>query len=91
MSARRLLVSGLVQGVGYRDWARREAARLGLSGWVRNLRDGRVEALASGEAAQVDGFVERCRRGPPLARVDNVAVEEADEQFPPGFEVRPTH
>lgn len=90
MIARRLLISGLVQGVSYRVWAQREAERLGLSGWVRNLRDGRVEALACGEADRIETFVERCRGGPSAARVDHVAVEEAAVEPLDRFEIRRT-
>jgi acylphosphatase len=70
-----LLVSGLVQGVAFRAYTVEEARRLGLSGWVRNLPDGRVEAEAEGERAALEGLVRFCRRGPPAARVDGVEVE----------------
>lgn len=70
-----LLVSGRVQGVFYRQSTVDEARRLGLSGWVRNLPDGRVEVLAEGERDGLEGLVRFCRRGPPAARVDDVAVE----------------
>ena len=75
--ARRLVIRGRVQGVGYRH-ATVEAARgIGVAGWVRNLPDGTVEALAQGTSADVERFVAWCRRGPPLARVDGVEVGEA--------------
>ena len=67
-----LLVSGTVQGVFYRQSAAREARRLGLDGWVRNLPDGRVEAEAEGERDRVEAFVAWCREGPPSARVEAV-------------------
>ncbi len=70
-----LLVSGLVQGVAFRQYTVDEARRLGVAGWVRNLPDGRVEAEAEGDRAALEGLVRFCRRGPPAARVD--AVEEA--------------
>jgi acylphosphatase len=67
-----LVISGLVQGVFYRQSAVDEARSLGLDGWVRNLPDGSVEAEAEGERAAVEAFVAWCRRGPPSARVDRV-------------------
>jgi acylphosphatase len=66
----RLVISGHVQGVAFRAYAAEEAARLGIAGWVRNLADGRVEALAEGERPRVEAFVAWCGRGPPFARVD---------------------
>jgi len=68
-------ISGRVQGVGFRAWTVEEARRRDLSGWVRNLPNGDVEALFSGPAATVDAMVELCRRGPQSARVDRVSVE----------------
>ena len=90
MGAVRLLISGQVQGVGYRDWARREAVALGLTGWVRNLRDGRVEAVASGEEHAVGRFVERAKQGPWSARVDGVEVSACELPAGTEFAVRPT-
>jgi len=72
-----LLISGKVQGVFFRESARQEAERLGVTGWVRNLADGRVEALVEGGKDAVDAFVQWCHRGPPRARVDGVAVKDA--------------
>ena len=63
--ARRVVVTGRVQGVGFRDAAAQAAFALGVHGWVRNRRDGTVEALAQGDADAVDRFVEWCRKGPP--------------------------
>ncbi len=74
-----LFISGLVQGVGYRAAAMQTARRLGLSGWVRNLPDGRVEAVAEGEREAVDAFVAWCRHGPPAARVEAVETAETVE------------
>ncbi|MFN3586342.1 MAG: acylphosphatase [Moraxellaceae bacterium] len=65
-----LLVTGRVQGVSYRVSAAREAQRLGLAGWVRNLPDGRVELLAQGDAELLRQLRDWCRQGPSLARVD---------------------
>lgn len=70
----RILVRGLVQGVFYRQSTVHEAGRLGLSGGVRNLADGSVEAVAEGDRAAVERLVAWCRRGPPSARVDSVDV-----------------
>jgi len=86
----RIVVTGRVQGVGFRDWVRDRARELGLAGWVRNRRDGSVELLAAGEPAAVDDLLGRCGRGPFAARVDDVAVSASDEEAPPGFERRPT-
>jgi acylphosphatase len=68
----RLVIAGRVQGVAFRAHAADEAARLGVSGWVANLADGRVEAVAEGERPAVEAFVAWCRRGPRLAQVDRV-------------------
>jgi len=73
----RVIVSGRVQGVGFRAWVEREAAARGLSGWVRNRRDGSVEALFSGETAAVGAMAEACRSGPRMAMVEDVTVVEA--------------
>ena len=88
MKARHLLIAGRVQGVGYRDWMQREAGRLGLSGWVRNRPDGRVEAVIGGPEPAVEALLSLARRGPRLARVD--AVEETfwEEEVEPGFQRR---
>jgi len=64
-----------VQGVAYRAFARQAAGRMGLSGWVRNLEDGRVEVDVEGERRAVDAFVELLKAGPPMARVDGLQVE----------------
>jgi acylphosphatase len=79
----RLFISGIVQGVGYRWHCRRHAQSLGLQGWVRNLDDGRVEALLQGTREQVEGMIQWCYRGPSEARVTDIAVsyEEANGDF----------
>lgn len=73
-----LSVSGRVQGVCFRMSAVDEAERLGLTGWVRNTRDGGVEIAAEGPEDALSAFVDWCRTGPPLARVDGVRVEWTD-------------
>jgi acylphosphatase len=86
----RLLISGRVQGVGYRASAQDEAEALGLRGWVRNLHSGQVELAAEGPPEAVEALVRWCRRGPPGGRVTEVELsEEAPAGEPPGFRVRP--
>jgi acylphosphatase len=80
MVIQRIYIAGRVQGVGYRDWVVRTAQRLGITGWVRNVRDGRVELVASGEEAALGELTEACRKGPPLARVDHVEAFPADDE-----------
>lgn len=74
MKRARVIVSGRVQGVFFRASAREEAERRSLGGWVRNLRDGRVEAVFEGEDKAVDEMVDWCRTGPPSAVVTDVEV-----------------
>jgi acylphosphatase len=74
---RHVVVRGRVQGVGYRAWAEYTAHDRGLEGWVRNRRDGSVEAVFAGSPEAVAGMIEACRRGPPAARVDAVDEREA--------------
>ncbi len=83
MSARRAVVQGRVQGVGFRFFAERAARELGVRGWVRNLPDGSVEAVAEGDDEALATFIERLQRGPLSSRVDRVDVAEAPAQ---GFE-----
>lgn len=90
MVARRVTIRGRVQGVGYRDWMQRAAERLGVRGWVRNRRDGSVEALVAGEAAAVRALLAACRRGPALARVDEVAEAAGEAPEEAGFLRLPT-
>jgi acylphosphatase len=77
--ARRFYISGRVQGVGYRYFAQRVAAKLGLSGYVKNLDDGRVEAYAVGATDQLQAFQTQLRRGPSYALVE--AVDELDTEI----------
>ncbi len=73
-----VFISGMVQGVGYRWNTQRQANKLGLTGWVRNLRDGRVEAVFEGEESTVRDMVQWCHTGAPSARVDDVDVDYED-------------
>lgn len=84
------LVSGRVQGVGFRASTKRRATELGLNGWVRNLDDGRVEFVAQGAEQAVDALVEWAHRGPSSASVDRVEVEQqpASDANEPGFTTR---
>jgi acylphosphatase len=85
MSAKRLIVGGRVQGVGYRDWLVERARAFGLDGWVRNRPDGRVEALISGDTASVEELARLCRRGPRHAHVSSIDEELAEPPEEPGF------
>jgi len=76
MTRRHVWVSGRVQGVWFRDACAREATALGVRGWVRNLADGRVEAVFEGDEPAVAALVEWCRTGPPRARVAGVEVQD---------------
>ena len=86
----RLAITGRVQGVGYRIWAERTAAALGLRGWVRNRRDGSVELLATGEDEPIARLIEACRQGPLAAVVTDVATSDAEDDGSTGFCARPT-
>lgn len=89
-SALRLIISGRVQGVGYRYWTVGEARRLGLEGWVRNLADGRVEILALGPQDRLDSLENACHAGPPAARVSAVLSSPAGDDSSKGFSERPS-
>jgi acylphosphatase len=85
METVRLSVAGRVQGVGYRLWATRTAARLGLRGWVRNRSDGSVEVLVTGDPQNVAAMVEAARRGPPAAQVADLTVTPDVDDGSVGF------
>jgi len=87
--AKHLVISGRVHGVGFRYSMAEEAERLDATGWVRNRRDGTVEAVVDGAAGAVDALVAWARRGPPSARVTGVQVTEVAETFE-RFETRAT-
>ena len=87
--SRRFLISGRVQGVGFRWFAQAAAARENIYGWVHNLPDGRVEATAEGEAEAIDRFEQALRHGPPGAHVEQLEIEHtAPEGRTSGFTVR---
>jgi acylphosphatase len=74
---KRLIIRGTVQKIGYRVWVEREALTLGLRGWVRNRSDGSVEVMLAGPPPAVAAMIERCWKGPPLAKVDAIDIEAA--------------
>ena len=86
----RVRIAGRVQGVGYRYWTEDAAIELGLTGWVRNRRDGSVEALFSGPAEMVNEMLGRCHEGPRAAVVDAVEILEEGGAAPSGFVMLPT-
>jgi acylphosphatase len=86
----RVRITGRVQGVSYRYWTERNAAALGLDGWVRNRRDGAVEALFSGAGEAVFEMLNRCWQWPPAALVEAVSIEEEGGSPPHGFAVLST-
>ena len=85
----RVVVRGRVQGVGFRWFVREAATRHGVTGWVRNLRDGSVEAELHGTDADVQTVIDAMAQGPAGARVDDVAATQAAEASAAGFEIRP--
>jgi len=87
-----LSITGRVQGVWYRGWTVKTASALGLQGWVRNRRDGTVEAVFSGPTAAVEEMIQACRKGPPAARVDEIDVSPSvDVLAQSGFRQVETH
>ncbi len=88
--ARRIMVQGRVQGVGYRYWAISLARQWAIRGWVRNRRDGTVEILCIGPVTAVETFTEQCSEGPASARVIDVAIFPASDDGSLGFDSRPT-
>lgn len=90
MRAVRAIVSGRVQGVWFRAWTVEQARARGLDGWVRNRRDGTVEAVFSGPGDRVEDMIAACRNGPPMARVETVSCEDCPAPEAAGFDTRPT-
>jgi len=89
MITRHLHITGRVQGVGFRFYTQRKAQELGVAGWVRNCRDGSVEAIVQGEPGAVDTMIAWARRGPPSAQVTGVRVSEGNGEFR-NFEIQAT-
>lgn len=89
MITRHLRIFGRVQGVSFRHYTREEARRLGVSGWVRNRRDGSVETMIHGQAGSVEALIEWAKHGPPGARVTDVQVADGDGSADT-FEIRST-
>lgn len=85
-----VIISGRVQGVGYRAWTASKARKMGLDGWVRNLRDGTVEAIFHGAEEQVDAILEACNKGPLAAKVTDIWQMEVTDPVKPGFITRDT-
>ena len=84
------VITGRVQGVGYRAWAANRATQMGLRGWVRNRRDGSVEAVFKGEEQAVVRMLDDCWRGPRSAVVKDVVATSVPDESWPDFSVRPT-
>jgi acylphosphatase len=89
MNCKRLVISGRVQGVGFRQWMVAKATELGVSGWVRNRLDGSVEALVAGDVAAVEELLRLCRRGPRMAEVVSIEEDLADPPEHFGFRQYP--
>jgi acylphosphatase len=90
-TGRHVFVSGRVQGVAFRWYARERAEELGIGGWIRNLADGRVEAWVEADDERVDAMLAWLRSGPPSARVTGLDVREREPRGLEEFEVRPSH
>lgn len=86
----RVSVTGRVQGVWYRGWTVATASDMGLRGWVRNRRDGSVEAVFGGDHDAVQDMLSAMQEGPPAARVDGVRTKPDESLLPNGFEQRPS-
>lgn len=88
MEQAHVFISGFVQGVGFRAFIKRQAQRLGLTGFVKNLKDGRVESVLQGEKENIDEMIQLCNHGPMLSEVEEVVVEweEAREESD-GFKI----
>lgn len=90
LAARRVRIEGRVQGVWFRAWTAEQARLRGLKGWIRNRRDGSVEALFAGPEAVVEDMLRACREGPPAAAVSAVTAAPAEAPDGDGFLLLPT-
>jgi acylphosphatase len=90
MTARRIFIEGKVQGVFFREWTVQRAREIGVAGWVRNLRDGRVEVYATGDAAALDRLLAELKQGSPASQVDHVEAHDAAIEPVEGFTRRQT-
>lgn len=90
MSARRIFIAGHVQGVFFRAWTVSRAREIGVTGWVRNRKDGRVEVHAQGKPRALDRLIEKLREGSPASRVESVRFEDAEREACEGFVQRET-
>jgi acylphosphatase len=88
VTARRAVVRGMVQGVGFRFFAQRSARSLGVCGWVRNRSDGTVECVAEGDDAAIAEYLARLEKGPAGSRVEGLEIEPVEPEGTTGFEVR---
>ncbi|MFX0546267.1 acylphosphatase [Roseovarius sp. S1116L3] len=87
MTAKHVLITGRVQGVSFRAWTREQAKELGISGWIRNLPDGSVEAVVSGSSEAVETLIAALHDGPPAAKVKDVRATEAEVHAEPEFRI----
>lgn len=90
VTAIHLLIHGRVQGVGYRAWTAATARMLGLNGWVRNRREGTVEAVIAGDEATVQHMLKACYEGSPIAKVTKIEVSAWEGPVPSDFTTQPT-
>lgn len=88
MKTYRFLISGQVQGVWFRKYTKDRADKMGISGYVKNLSDGRVEAAATLKEEQFAKFLDAIKQGPPFANVEDIKIEEINEVYQDGFEIR---
>ncbi len=86
--ARKIRITGAVQGVGFRAWTQDLAAETGVTGWVRNRPDGTVEAHLEGEGAAITRMIDRMSTGPSAGRIDDITAEAAEPQGAVDFEIR---